>query len=525
MVRRVATVSDPALAIGRAAVAELPPPVVMPVRRVEERVEAIEREPALPFIEVPVVRKRALSEAAAESAISAVVTRLDPPPERVAPVLDPVSVWPEPVPPFTALFGAAGSGKTFATKLWAEQRPGILLAATTGIAAVNLGGETINSILGYFDTQSLQEAYINGSLTARLGKLWKVGVRRLVVDEVSMLAGDQLTYLVRAVEEVNNRGYVLGKWTDDDDGPPPAMGLTLVGDFCQLAPVKAPYAFESEEWGRFADATITLTAIRRQSDAAFIEMLRAARAGRGDLVAQYFEGRGAIHQETDDHFDGATIVAKNDSVDRYNALRMDRLPGPRVTFPSVRWGKLRSEWGQLEKPKHTWGIPEVLQLKEGALVMVLNNQRDDCRQLTCVNGDLGTLQEAEDGTAFVGLQRTGEIVRVLPVTRVVRVPADATRRAELRKAGHGDRIDGKWEIVGEITYMPLRVAYASTVHKSQGLSLDSVQVNIRDHFFKSPGMLYVALSRARTAEGLRLVGSPAAITERCTTDPRLRDWL
>ena len=432
--------------------------------------------------------------------------------------------------PFSALLGAAGSGKTFLTKAWAEEEKGLLLCATTGIAAINLGGETINAVLGYFDTASLQEKYINGSLTAQLGRLWKVGVRRLVLDEVSMLAGDQLTFLVKAIEEVNGRGYVLGKWRDDDEAPPPAMGLTLVGDFCQLSPVKAPYAFESPEWDRFTDSTVTLTEIRRQSDPEFIEMLRAARAGRGEQVAAYFGDRGAIAQETDDHFNGPTIVAKNESVDRYNGLRMASLKGHDVTFPSTRWGKLRSEWGQLEKPRSGWGIPEVLPLKIGALVMILANRREGgagggSKRLLYVNGDLGTVIDAEDGCAWVRLQRVPETVQVVPVTRQVKVPIDGARRAELRKEGRQDRIEGKWEIVGEITYLPLRVAYASTVHKSQGLSLDKVQVNIRDHFFGSPGMLYVALSRARTAQGLRLVGSPGAIVERCTTDPRLKEWL
>jgi len=111
------------------------------------------------------------------------------------------------------------------------------------------------------------------------------------------------------------------------------------------------------------------------------------------------------------------------------------------------------------------------------------------------------------------------------VTRQVKIPCDSARRKELREKREGDKIDGKWEIVGAITYLPLRIAYASTVHKSQGLSLDKVQVNIRDPFFKSPGMLYVALSRARTAAGLRLVGSPRALIERCASDPRLRSWL
>ena len=367
----------------------------------------------------------------------------------------------------------------------------------------------------------------NGFLTARLGKLWKAGVRRIVLDEVSMLAGDQLTFLVKAIEEVNGRGYVLGKWLDDDEAPPPAMGLTLVGDFLQLSPVKATYAFDSPEWGRFAEpgATITLTEIRRQADADFITMLRHARAGRGAQVAEYFASRDAIANETNDRFDGPTIVAKNESVDRYNYLRLSAIQGKDVRFVSSRWGKLRSEWGTLDKPPHTWGVPQELALKIGALVMILNNERDENKRLVYVNGDLGTVVDATDTTAWVELQRTGETVQVVPVARQVKVPADGARRKELRAQGHGDRIDGKWEIVGEITYLPVRVAYASTVHKSQGLSLDSVQVNIRDPFFKSPGMLYVALSRARTMEGLRLVGSPKAIVERCASDPRLRAWL
>lgn len=436
------------------------------------------------------------------------------------------ALWSPPVPTFTYLAGPAGSGKTFATREWAERDKGILLCATTGIAAINLGGETINSVLGYFDTASLHEAYLTGFLTARLGKLWKSGVRRLILDEVSMLAGDQLTYLAKAIEEVNGRGYVLGKWQEEEDGgPPPAMGLTLVGDFLQLSPVKATFAFDSPEWDRFAPYVLTLTEIRRQDDAEFIEVLRAARSGHGTRVADYFVSRNAIQQETDDHYDGPTIVAKNDSVNRYNYLRLSRLAGTAVTFVSNRWGKLRSEWGTLDKPPLTWGIPQELQLKIGALVMILANERDEWRRLIYVNGDLGTLVDATETTAWVELQRTGETVEVVPVTRTVRLPIDSARRTELRNAGRQDFIDGKWEIAGSITYCPLRVAYAATVHKSQGLSLDKVQVNIRDPFFRAPGMLYVALSRARTAAGLRLVGSPKTLIERCVTDPRLRAWL
>jgi hypothetical protein len=454
--------------------------------------------------------------------------------------------WSDPVPPFTYLAGAAGSGKTFLTKAHAESDSGLLLCATTGIAAINLGGETINSVLGYFDTASLQELYISGFLAAKLGRLWKCGVRRLVLDEVSMLAGDQLSLLVKGIEDVNEKGYVIGKKREEDEGPPPSMGLTLVGDFLQLAPVKATYAFESDEWGKFAPHVQTLTEIRRQADPGFIEVLRAAREGRGEAVAEYFLARGALQHETDEKFEGPTILAKNDAVDRYNGLCLGKVQGAPVSFRSARWGKQRSEWGNPEKPPDTWGIPQQLQLKIGALIMVLANRRTPGtgdgigRRLLYVNGDLGTIEDVGDTTvwdettggfdkivraAYVRLQRTREVVTVVPVEREVKIPCDSARRKELMAEGKQERIDGKWEIVGGITYMPLRVAYASTTHKSQGLSLDKVQVNIRDGFFKTPGMIYVALSRARSAEGLRLVGSRAALIERCVCDPRLKRWL
>jgi hypothetical protein len=440
----------------------------------------------------------------------------------------PEALWGAVWPPFTYLAGAAGSGKTFAMKDAARQRPGLLLCATTGIAAINLGGTTVNAQLGYFDTKSLQESWTNGFLAARLGKLWKAGVRRLVLDEVSMLDGDQLTYLVKAIEEVNGRGYVLSKREAEDESGPPNLGLTLVGDFAQLPPVKAPFAFESTEWDRFEPNTITLTEIKRQADPAFIEALRAARRGDGRAALAFFGP--TLQTETDDRFEGPTLLAKNEAVDRYNWLRLNRLTGADIHFASSREGKQRSEWGNPDKPPNTWGIPPRLHLKIGALVMILANKRFPMGTgFEYVNGDLGELMDADEEhhVAYVTLQRTGQDVAVDYVRREVLIPMDSARRKELIALGQAEKIadGGKWEIAGWISYMPLRVAYASTVHKSQGLSLDRVQVNIRDGFFKSPGMLYVALSRARSAGGLRLVGSSAAFVERCTTDPRLKQWL
>lgn len=445
-----------------------------------------------------------------------------------------VQLWEEPTPPFSYLAGAAGSGKTFAVKDWAGRVSGLELCATTGIAALNLGGTTINALAGYFDTKSLMDSFTTGMLTARLGRLWRAGIRRLVIDEVSMMDGEQLTYLVKGVEEVNGRGYVLGKWDEDDDAPPPAMGLTLVGDFAQLKPVDGVWAWESPEWERFQPNTITLTEIRRQADLPFINALRQARVGNGKAVLEYFDGR--LCDLTDDRFEGPTLMATNAAVDRYNWIRMSKLHGRELFFESRREGKQRSEWGNPQKPPNTWGIPLRLHLKVGALVMILANRREEGlppQPFVYVNGDLGEVVEVggeavpDEQSCYVKLQRSGRVVEVNYVRREVLQPCDSARRKELILAGKSELLteNRKFEIVGWVSYMPIRVAYASTVHKSQGLTLDRVQVNIREHFFKTPGMLYVALSRARTGEGLRLVGSAAALIERCAADPRLKPWL
>lgn len=438
--------------------------------------------------------------------------------------------WAPHTPTFSYLSGPAGSGKTFLTKAWMDEEPGLLLCASTGIAAVNLGGcATINATLGYFDTKSLQDSFIDGRLTARLGRLWKSGVRRIILDEISMTPADQITYLVRAVEELNGRGYVLDKHTDDT---PADMGFTCVGDFLQLGPVKDAYAFESPEWERFAEHTHKLTQIRRQANPDFIEALRAAREGNGKRALEYFHTY--LHDDTDDHFEGPTILAKNEAVDRYNQIRYDRIQTQSVLYPSARWGKQRSEWGNPEKPSHTWGVPDRLALKVGALVMILSNVWSEgsptLRRAIYVNGDLGEITETPDPSekfVKVRLQRTGQEVSVGYVHRDVLIPCDSARRKELRDQGLQDRIGegGKWEIIGAIDYLPVRLAYACTVHKSQGLSLACVQVNIRDPFFKQPGLLYVALSRSRTPDGLHLVGSAAAFVERCVIDKRVTPWL
>jgi len=516
---------------------------------------------------------------------------------------------------FTNISGTAGVGKTLVAKEILKQLPGVVLAATTGIASVNLGeGTTINALLHYFNTAMLGTKYVEGQLRRVIDHLRKAGIQRILIDEKSMMAGPQLTYITRAVRESNEGGvYALeevgtGEAASQEEADarkreePPPMGVTLVGDFGQLPPVpdeeeykdpatgvrkwrKLPvqFAFDSPEWSLYAAHTTILRTIYRQEAKDFIAALHAIRAGRIVDALRFFTPD-RFTSTQDDHFEGSTIFPKNDQVDRYNQLRLDSLPGAKLIARSIRQGEQRPDWKQ---------IPETLVLKEGALVMLLANRRiyddNDKGSLVYANGDLATLTgKDEDGAWLARLFRNRKEVIVYPVTRENLIPLVTGRRKQIKlaikaamaaegyqhadgmneddyeddtsytRAGRSevwdadasafddvelekqrqkveferrvaaqinDKGKGKFEIVGTITYMPLRAAYGCTVHKTQGLTLDRVQVNINDSFMGQPGMLFVALSRARTAEGLVIVGDQSTFVQRCRIEPRVQPWL
>jgi ATP-dependent DNA helicase PIF1 len=400
---------------------------------------------------------------------------------------------------------------------------------------VNLGeGTTINTLLRYYDTSSLREAYTGGYLESILKKHRALGLERILLDEVSMMCAEQLDIITHAIDNVNQ---------DKQEGVPD-LGLILCGDHCQLPPVPdrdpadptgrkklaVRFAFEAESWERYQANTLKLTRIRRQADAEFIEALQAVRRGAVGQALEYFGPR--LVTSTDMAFPGPTIVAKNDAVSRFNQLRMDQVRGAVVAFPSSRWGKLRPEWGGPPKPEHDWGIPPVLQLKEGCRVMILANKnvggKDQPPVWAYTNGDLGTfVGKGLAEQAVVRLDRTGTEVNVGMLDRANEIPMEPGRRKALREAGHPERIvrDGKAEAIGGITYLPLRVCYATTCHKSQGLSLDRVQLVLRDPFWQQPALMYVGLSRARSVEGLRLVGTPEGFRLRCTVSPMVKEYL
>ena len=194
---------------------------------------------------------------------------------------------------------------------------------------------------------------------------------------------------------------------------------------------------------------------------------------------------------------------------------------------------MRPEW------KH---VPEKTLLRENCYVMILANQYDE-GSMVYANGDCGWVRgiqaasELGPATIMVELRRTGEIVHVGPLVRDISyMDRPEWVGGEWKEVGGGEG-DGKFfaqphyrkskkrYVVGQLEYYPLRLSYATTLHKAQGLTMDSCQVDLRSWMMKGAAMCYTALSRCRTLEGLRLVGTPELLAERCRTDPKVARWL
>lgn len=435
--------------------------------------------------------------------------------------------------PRAFLCGAAGTGKTTLIRQKLLEDPSYgLVCATTGVAAVNLGGQTINSALGYATTETIFDAFSNGQLQRKMSEMKQAGYRWIICDEASMLSSKALSYIVWALRASNAM----------DQEP---LGLLLVADFGQLPPIgdeiwkdgrpviekgkvkkyPAPWVFESEEWPGFEENMIKLEKIHRQSDQNFLKGINAIRAGRGGIGAGLLKHAGvAFRPRMDDQFDGTTIVATNLEVDRLNLARLIELEGKTFQLPNERWCAREAEPGEW---KH---IPEQLQLKLGAYVMILANNPPD---FDYVNGDCGWVREyrPESGgvpaTVGIELARNRNIVYVPKITRKVEQRAEPTaeeraRDSRVRVEKFGSR--EKW-ILGELDFWPIRLAYATSTHKSQGLSLDRVQINPSHRFFGADNMAYVAVSRARTPEGLVIVGSPSDLANKVRVSKKVGKYL
>jgi ATP-dependent DNA helicase PIF1 len=417
--------------------------------------------------------------------------------------------------PYGFVTGPAGSGKTYNIRKLIEENPKWgMLTATTGVAARNLGDNvpTVHSALGFYDLRSLRRLHNMGDLVLNMSEIAK-NHSVIVIDEVSMMLAEMLEILTEASEQAG-------------------LGIILSGDFLQLPPVvtdleetpEPHWAFHASCWDtRYAENTCVLEKTQRQSHPQFIEGLRALRAGRGDAALSLFKRCGVRFADALDYrFPGTSIVATNRMRESFNERMYRSLLTQEKRYTASRWGKQRREWKE---------IPEVVSLKVGAQVMILRNvyeKGDGCKKLLYANGDTGTVTDMDDGCVYVVRESDNKILPVRYVdeddSEIIGYRIETMMDPETNKPIIVKILE-KTVPTGGVHYMPVAQAWAVTVHKAQGLSLDAVQLNLPEQFYDRPAMVYVAASRCRTPEGLVLVGGERFLAQRCTVDPDAKEWI
>lgn len=371
------------------------------------------------------------------------------------------------------LTGEPGSGKTHTINAFVAwlRASGIepSVTAATGIAATHVGGMTLHSWSGIGIAESLSRADIDRiagreHVARRIGK-----ARVLIIEEVSMLSSATFEMADRVCREVRRADKPFGGLT-----------VILVGDFFQLPPVsrhgEVAFAYASPLWRELNLLTCYLTEQYRQDDAEFLGVLSAIRSGIvEEMHHELLLSRQASSSETLSVREAPKLFSHNADVDRINAGELAKLPGTVKKFYMSSKGKE----SLVEGLKRGCLSPEVLELKEGAAVMFTKNSP----QGKFVNGTLGVVS----GFGVDGLP----IVKVKNGSKVSVEPMEWN-------------LEEQGKVKASVAQLPLRLAYAMTVHKSQGMSMDAAIMDLSRAFEYGQG--YVALSRVRRLSGVYLTG-------------------
>lgn len=367
------------------------------------------------------------------------------------------------------LTGSAGAGKTFLLNQFIDylksKKIKVGVTASTGIAATHLNGRTIHSWAGLEIERALTDKQIKKKLK-RDELVERISdAQVLVIDEISMLDADRLDLVDRMCRAVKNPFSPFG-----------GIQVVLCGDFFQLPPVGegSRFAFNAFSWKHSDFQVCYLDEQFRQDDARFLDILNSIRAnGAGTAEIEFLKTR--LYQNVA-HADRPTkLYTHNANVDTLNDYELGRLPGEEQVYRLTERGPKEL----VAFLKKNYPAPIELKLKVGAVVMFVKNNYD----AGYVNGTLGTVVDFdEDG---------------LPVVK--------TKNAEKIVAKYASwNVEDDDTILASIRQVPLRLAWAITVHKSQGMSLDAAEIDLSRSFER--GMGYVALSRVRSLSGIRLMG-------------------
>jgi ATP-dependent exoDNAse (exonuclease V), alpha subunit - helicase superfamily I member len=366
--------------------------------------------------------------------------------------------------------GPAGAGKSVVLRklreLMHKEGWSVGVCAPTGIAALHVNGQTINSLLGI--------GPVNHKYIFPMGREKRAMIQMLdvlIIDEVSMVSADMLDHVDRMFKTVRENRF----------NPFGGVRIVAFGDMYQLNPVNAEMPFKGVSWDL---QKLELKKIHRQSDGAWKDFLEAMKLGElTDEQMEWTNPRVRIEN------DAPRLCFRNEDVELWNNIKLDQLKGQEHTFHAVKGGIIE-KWDETKIKKNST-MPDVLKLKVGAKVMMLNNDRGG----RWVNGSTGYVESLvpyikvriNDQVHDVDIH-SADLVE--PVTiEVENEDGTITKVVQNRTAGY-------------FRQYPMRLGYAVTIHKSQGMTLEQAEINLGNS--NMTGLAYVAFSRIKSYEGLFL---------------------
>ena len=377
--------------------------------------------------------------------------------------------------------GRAGTGKTTLLHAFVESTAKqVAVCAPTGVAALAAGGQTIHSLLrlpiGIIGSREL--GFIPKESLAVLAAL-----DALVIDEISMVSADVLDSLDRRLRQAKRRrNTAFG-----------GVQLIMFGDPYQLSPVvsgqaekayykdhyRSPWFFDAKVWSETEMTIHELDTIHRQADSEFRSVLNALREGRMEPdMGRMLNEHG---MRTPEDPDLITLSTTNQAVSRLNQSALERLPGK----GKIAHADIEGDFGSTT----AYPADEQLALKPGARVMFLRNDTAGPDGPRYVNGTVGVVEKITD-TVLVDVDGQGVLVEPVTWEKVRYEYSPATKILSQ-------------DVVAEFTQFPLRLAWAVTIHKAQGKTLDAAVIDLGPRAF-APGQTYVAFSRLTSLDGLYL---------------------
>ncbi len=391
----------------------------------------------------------------------------------------------------TFITGSAGSGKTYLASKYAEAHPYIVKTATTGVAALNIGGETIHRFAGIGIFNRPQDA---GRIMGRWDKIkkssapWDVArwnliksTNAIIIDEISMLRRDQFELIDITLSYVKDNSLPFG-----------GVQIILAGDFLQLPPVVSgydtlafkdlsdPYCFQSDLWNQASLQSFNLTSNYRQEDGPFLDALEKIRVGNiTKEVEDLLQSRVNINLNIP--MEPVKLFSHKVDVGKENIDCLKKLPGEKYVSEAEFTGNKYD----VEILKKECPAENRLYFGVGAQIMMLTNDQTG----RWVNGTMGIIRsnsplrvQLSNGLTVVLEQHTWE--RSVPYVDV--------------------KGNIKTKVMASEKQYPFKLAYSVSIHKSQGLTLDYVDIDLEKCF--ASGQAYTALSRVKTLEGLKLRG-------------------